>query len=259
MKRTLCILAVLGLALTTPVFAEEENLDSAIEVLAEETKNAPEWEIQLDLGAYYTTGNTETRGAALRFNAKRETADTIASAMASYIYSEDRGIRSGNEAIIGLRHDWKFGEDDWYAFAGLNLERDEFENLDLRAQFYGGVGTWLEKTEVRTIKVETAPAPTYLDYWNWNRPDDEWVLEWIFTLWSDWKLTDDLLYTQLIQVMPNLTHTPEYRSHWVTEFSSPLGDKLTGKLSFIWDYNSNPANGVERHDIKVLLSLVFRF
>jgi putative salt-induced outer membrane protein len=261
MKRLLCILSVLLLAFTTPVFAEEENLEATVDVLAEEAGDAEktEWDLEASLGAFYTSGNSDTAGINFLFAAQRETEDTIATAIATYLYSEDDGTRSANEAILMLRHDWKFGDDDWYAYTGVTLERDEFENLDLRAQFYAGVGTWLEKTETRTIKVETAPAPTYIDYWYWNRPEDEWVLEWLFSLWSDWQLNEHLNYKQLIQVMPNLSHTPNYRSHWVSEFSTPIGDSMKGKLTFIWDYNSAPANNVDRHDIKILLSIVYEF
>ena len=97
-----------------------------------------------------------------------------------------------------------------------------------------------------------------MDYRSDNR-DSEWLFEWIFATWIEWKATKDLTIKQWIRWIPDLTNTPEWRSNWLTEFITPLAENVSGKLSFWWDYNTNPSAGFERSDLKVLLSLVFTF
>jgi putative salt-induced outer membrane protein YdiY len=227
-------------------------------VLAEEVAKEAKspWTIRIDLGGSYATGNTERLGFAFRFEAKRVTEETEFLALATAIYAEDRDSRTENEQIVAFRYDRKF--EDWYLFAGINFERDEFEDIDLRSQIMGGAGTWLEKSEDLTIKVETAPAATYVDYRSGNR-DDEWLFEWIFALWGDWKVSEQLTIKQWIRWVPDLTNTPDYRINWLTDFITPLAENVSGKLTFAWDYNTRPAPGLERSDIRVLVSVVFQF
>jgi len=236
----------------------EENLEATVDVLAEEIEKEEKspWTLRLDLGATYATGNTERVGLILMFEAKRVTEETEFTAIAAVVYTEDDKSRTQNEQIIAFRYDWKF--DTWYLFAGVNFERDEFEDLDLRAQGLGGVGTWLAKSDDLTIKVETAPAATYVDYRSDNL-DSEWRFEWIFAGWMDWKVSENLTIKQWIRWIPDLTNTPEWRSNWLTEFITPLADNVAGKLSIWWDYNTNPSPGFERTDLKILLSLVITF
>ena len=256
MKRLVCTLAVLAFALSTPAFAEED-LDSTVDVLADEVEEKSPWTAQIDFGAFYTAGNTDTRGVTLGASTKRETKDTIFFAFLSYLYSENDKIRSANETILGARYDWKFDDETWYIYTGANAERDEFENLDLRAQFFVGAGIYLEKSEDLTLRLETAPAATYLDYW--DDSGEEWVAEWIFSFFGEWQITEQLVGRQWIRWMPNLTHRPNYRSNWITELETPIADNIAAKLSFIWDRNTDPAPGVKKDDIKVLLSVVWRF
>ena len=128
----------------------------------------------------------------------------------------------------------------------------------LRRTFLGGVGTWLAKSDELTVKVETAPAATWLNYRSEDR-DDEWVFEWIFALWGEWKAAKYLTVKQWVRVIPRVSDLPEYRLNWQTDLESPLSDKLAATLTFRWDYNTDPAPGVERTDIKILLSLTYRF
>jgi len=233
-----------------------EDLATTVEVLAEEIEKEEKspWEAHIDLGATYATGNTERVGLTFNFVVKRITEANEFTARFWALYTEADKERTENEQILAFRYDWKF--DNWYTFAGVNFERDEFEDLDLRAQFLGGVGTWLDKSENSTIKVETAPAATYVDYIS---RDDEWLLEWVFAFWGEWKVLDQLTIKQFIRWIPDLTNTPEWRANWITDFETPLSEKLFGKLSFILDYNTNVPEGIERTDIKVVLSLVYRF
>jgi len=236
----------------------EEDLETTVAVLAEEVEKEEKspWTWRLDLGATYSTGNTERVGLAFKAEAKRSTKDSEILAWASVVYTEDDKNRTENEQIIAGRYDWKF--ENWYLFAGANFERDEFEDLDLRAQFLAGAGTWLAKSEKNTMKVETAPAATYIDY----RRDwlgEEWRLEWIFAFSGEWIISENLTITQWIRWIPNLSNTPEWRSNWLTEFITPLAENVSGKLSIWWDYNTDPAPGIERSDFKILLSLVFTF
>lgn len=66
-------------------------------------------------------------------------------------YAETNSARSSNEVMGGARLEWDFS-DRTYAFGKLDLEYDEFENLDLRTTVTTGVGHFFIKREKLELK-----------------------------------------------------------------------------------------------------------
>jgi len=250
--RTLLAVCIV-FALAAPALAGEA-LDEEIEVLGIESD--PAWKGQIELGANYSSGNTDKRGFIFGARAKRETAEDEFEARFDAIYSEDDGERSVNEQILAFRYDIEL-EDPWYAFALLSFERDEHEEIDLRAIFAPGVGYWLTKEEDLQARLEAGPSALYEDYR--TEEGETWELEFRVGFWGQMKVFDSATLTQDLQYFPTLTDTPEYRLVSETTFAQPLSESWFLKLAVLWFYDSAPAEHVDRQDLKVLISLVYEF
>ena len=71
------------------------------------------------------------------------------------------------------------------------------------------------------------------------------------------RTVEDVL--QELVMYPSLEDTGDYRFHSETVWTTPISDKVSFKLSFIDDYNSNPAAGKKKNDTTLATSLSYAF
>ncbi len=230
-----------------------ETLRDEIEVLGSE-EEVVRWKGEIELGATYSSGNTDRRGFNAGARAARETVEDLFESRFTAVYSEEDGERSTNEQVLSFRYDRK--ELPWYWFGFLSFERDEFEDLDLRIVFSPGVGYVITDTPEAKAKVEIGPSGLYQDY---EDTDGDWEFELRIGFRGEWAVFEKARITEDLQVFPSLSDSGEYRVKSETAFEQPLSDVLFFKLAVLFDYNTDVPEGVDRQDLKVLASLVYKF
>jgi putative salt-induced outer membrane protein len=224
---------------------------------AEKEEPKSPWDGKLELGAFFTDGNTDRRGGNLGLTVTHEGEKTKFTGKATATYAEENGERTTNEQFVSLREDYTHWK-PWYVFALLSFERDEFEEIDLRAIFAPGAGRKLADSEDFKLNVELGPTVTYIDY-KTEGEDSDTEFEGRLAFHAELAVFDSAKLTEDLEVFVNLDDVDQYRIVSETAFTQPLSEAWYFKLSVIDKYNSEPKGDAKRNDIEVRLSLVFDF
>ena len=221
---------------------EEQIVKAQEEIEAQRAK----WSATFEAGLFFTEGNKNIFRAFGRAEARRTSPKDLLKFYISGEYSEEDDERSAHEIKGGAYYEYLFTE-RWFGYGRLDLEYDEFEDLDLRLSTVVGVGYyWLKKPdhELKTrcgigylheiyrdgLINDAAQAELGLDY----RLD---IAPWVrFTHSTTWYPTFEALR--------------DYRLVSDSAFLFPLGgsDVWKLKLGALYEYDSIPNPGFERLD-----------
>ncbi len=206
----------------------------------------PHWTATLEAGGVFTEGNTNTLNAKGRFDVRRKTSDELLHFYISADYSEQDDRRSRNEYLGGVRFEASISERRYW-YTRIELEFDEFENLDLRTTAAAGRGYyWLKKPE-HELKTSVGPGYRHESYAN-GRTKDEAVID----LGLDYRveLSPWARFTHVTTYNPGFQDFDDYRLRLDTALLLPFAgtDAVKLKLGIKNEYNSRPVGGLERLD-----------
>jgi putative salt-induced outer membrane protein YdiY len=216
----------------------------------------PKWSATLEAGGVLTEGNTETLNARGRFDVRRKSPDDLLHFYLAAQYSEQDDIRSQNEYLGGVRFEATVTE-RWYWYTRLELEFDEFENLDLRATAAAGVGYyWLKKPE-HELKTSVGAGYRHESY-DSGRTTDEAVIDLGLDYRAD--LAPWVQFTHSTVYNPAFEDFDDYRLRLDTALLLPFAgtDDLKLKLGVKNEYNSRPVGGLERLDNTYYANVVWQ-
>jgi putative salt-induced outer membrane protein YdiY len=252
MRRSIAVL------LFCAAVAQAETLEEAVrgyvraaEAEAEET--GP-WTITGSFGLTFTDGNSDTLTVAAGADGIREWDPWKLILKLRAIYSESEDVESANEEIFIERLERALSERSWI-FQEFLAEHDEQEDLNYRLQLTVGYRRQLVKKERFNLFGEIGAGVLYEKFRTMSETEAIAHLGIAF----DWKITDNLLFTQVFTVYPSLSNGGEYRFISESVFTSPLSEKLDLRLAIIDKYDSDPVAGVEKNDIQIILALVINF
>lgn len=121
---------------------------------AEESSSTParNWSLRNEFGMSGSSGNTDRVSFNGRTTAKYETPDSRLDLSLRARFAREDGSETENEIISRSRYERDFSE-HWFAFGTIELERDEFEDLDLRSVLTAGTGVFLTKNTKQQLKL----------------------------------------------------------------------------------------------------------
>ncbi len=206
----------------------------------------PKWTATLEAGGVRTEGNTDTLSARGRFDLRRKTPDDFTKFYLAAEYAEQDDKRNRNEYKGGILYENLLSNRwDWYT--RLEMEYDEFENLDLRATATAGVGYyWLKKPE-HELQTRIGAGYRHQAYNNGETTDSA-----VLDLGLDYRLdvTPWVQFTHSTVYSPDVEEFNDYRLTLDTALAVPLGnsDIWKLKLGVTNEYNSQPQPGLDRLD-----------
>lgn len=109
------------------------------------------WTGRAELGLNGQSGNKERFDVKGGFDLNRKTEQTRLNLYLKGQYAETNSLRSTSEVMAGTRLEVDFSERT-YVFGKVDLEYDEFENLDLRTTLTAGLGHFFVKREKIELK-----------------------------------------------------------------------------------------------------------
>ncbi len=213
---------------------------------AEKEALRPKWTTTLEAGATRTEGNTDTLNARGRFGMRRKTQDDLLKFYLSAEYAEQDKSRTRNEYKGGILYENQLTE-QWNWYTRLELEYDEFEDLDLRALVAAGAGYyWLKKPD-HELQTRIGAGYRHEAYVGWVTNDD-----FVIDLGLDYRL--DVVpwaqFTHATAYSPDVEDTGNYRLTLDTALAIPLAgtDIWKLKVGMLNEYNSRPKSGFDRLD-----------
>jgi putative salt-induced outer membrane protein YdiY len=216
------------------------------ETKAEMERNQPKWTAILEAGLIYKEGNSDVLEGRARAELKRKSPVDLLRFYLSGEYAEENDERSAAEVKGGFYYEHDLF-DNVFAYGRIDLEYDEFENLDLRVSTALGMGYYWIREEAHELKTRAGIGYLHEAYMD-DRTEDTAEAEVALNYRVD--LAPWLRFTEDAAWYPTFDSIDNYRLVSDSAFVIPLGDSDVWKLKLgaLYEYKAQPAAGRERLD-----------
>lgn len=225
----------------TPVPVDESNV---------------EWSGRIEFGLNGATGNSENFTFLGKTEATRESESRLLYLYFHADYQKRNGDRTVNEFLGGTRYEWVL-TDRLNAFVKLELELDEFENLDLRTTLTGGLAYTLIESDRQDL-IARGGIGYQRESFDDGTTEDQAIFDlgydYRLDIWERFRLIHKLAYLAVADNPIN-----DFRVIVDTAGEIPLTKDEAWKirLGMYNAYDNAPQPGVENLDTKYFLNLVY--
>ncbi len=209
----------------------------------------------VNFGLSHAEGNTDTEAYFLdgSLTSRRDRHRIIFATEANY--EEDNDVRTENEVIGSATYDY-FVSPKWYLNNSLQLEHDEFEELDLRTTVGLGAGYQFADSATTKGSAEFGLGYVYNNYTE-GESDDNPAARWAFNF--ETVVFAALTFFHEHEALINLDFVDGTLVDTRTGLRIPLTEHLNGALQLDIDYDGDPAPGAEYTDREVVVTLGYSF
>jgi len=213
------------------------------------------WNGNLALGGTIQTGNTERVSISGGFDAKREWEHDRFQIRFLHNYAEDDKEVTSRNTFGALKLDHFFTE-NFFTALSLELSKDKFKDVNLRAITGLGLGYRFWNDAVKTLEVEV--GVTYFSEDLVVAPDEQFASGRLGVTYS-YKVLENLLFKNYLLYYPSFEEPKDYRLRNEASLISQLGMGWSLKLAHIFDQNSDPTPGFEDKDHQFIFALQYSF
>lgn len=215
------------------------------------------WQRKVSVGYNKSDGNTQNNQLSMHLYAKRKT-DYDEFTMKGEVYYSSSNTKMDSQKWYGMgRYAVSFWDRKWYNFYKLETDHDRFANIDYRAIPSAGIGYWLSDEPDWKAMAELAIGFEHTNFRDASKSSNEAVL--IPRGFLEKKLIEELRISQDIVLYPSLEDTGKYRLRSETALTNPISDRLSWKISFIDEFNSDPTGLARKNDYRLISSLDYAF
>ena len=234
-----------------------------IDLTLVEKLNPPplKWTGSFVAGAIISSGNTESEAYNLSFDAVRRADDDRLTFGAGYFFGRqtdpDTGIESTttDNWFLQGKYDYFFTE-KWYGYANARVERDRIAALDLR--FTPGVGVGYQWVERDDFNFNTEAGLTWV-YEDYETGDSDSHFAARFAYHVDKKINDKIKLFHNLEFLPSLEDVEDFNVNSDAGVRATLTENMFGEAKVEWKYDSTPAPGAEKNDLRWVLGVGWTF
>jgi putative salt-induced outer membrane protein len=247
--------ALIKMLVMTAVVLGASQTRAQTNVVVEEKK--PQWEGSAGAGMSLTRGNSDTT----LFNVyaladKKWTKDEVRMG-ATGSYGENDGQKNNQQAKASGQYNRTFGEKNrWYGYGRLEGAYDEIASLDARITVSPGLGYYFIKKEKLTLSGESGPGAVFEKY-----DGEEW--ESYFTLRLaerlEYKFNDKAKIWESVEYLPDMGDFNKYLVNSEIGIETSITKAWVLQVLMQDTYNSQPGDGSEENDLKLIARVGFKF
>jgi len=228
-------------------------------VRAEKERDAlkRKWSYEAAVDVVGKKGNSDEFGAAVELAATLASKDDTLKFYASLDKASKNGTDTANETVFGSEYTAYF-TDPWGWYVRGEIEKDDFEDLDLRTQVGAGLNYRVFKQETHSLELRSGLGYRYesfTDGTNESSPTLDFGLDhrWKFASWAN--MTNKLTYT------PAITDFADYLVTHDSGINIPIGfsDYWNLRFGLRNDYKSMPADDRKHLDSSYYSRLQLRW
>jgi putative salt-induced outer membrane protein YdiY len=214
------------------------------------------WSGGAEVGLNGSSGNTEILKIRLGADLKYETPENTFIANAFYGLAQQNGILNESKALATFRDEYPF-YDGMAWFGQLQIEYDDFREIDFRLALHSGLSFLAYKDEFSTLKLRAGAGATR----EVGSPDDRWEPEGIFGFDFDMKISDRTSLNVSTDYYPKLDNFQDYRVRSKAAIEILLDQELNIvlRLGAQNRYDSQPGSMTLRNDLDYFMTLLWRF
>jgi len=217
------------------------------------------WSGSVGLGIEGASGNTEEESYSLRASALRDTNGDRLSLSAQLYKASQNDVETDDEFIAKARLERDFSPRA-FMFGETSVEKDEFEDIELRFRGTVGPGYFFVREDDQTLKGRLGLGYEHESFRSGGNDSNM-----IMSLGYDYMVMarEWLRFTHELTVLPEVDQDPaeNFRVDSVLGANMPLGKLEMWKLGaeLRHEFNNNPEPGVEELDTRYLIDLVREF
>lgn len=220
------------------------------------------WRGNVELGASRSTGNSDDIGLTLGLRLNREGIDWKHRLIARADKQRSRGITTRERVSVTYEPQYTISE-GLFAYGLGQFESDRFQGFDARYALSGGLGYRLVDSENVKLAVKAGPA--------WRRTefvvgDSVSSIAALAGFDFEWAINERLKLTKNANMLANagssatiIIDRNNTSLNLVTGLDARVNSRISTRLSYTIDYNSNPPAGAVTTDTLSRFSLVYGF
>jgi putative salt-induced outer membrane protein len=220
------------------------------------------WSGQGQVGAFQSSGNSAATGLTAQLQLKREGIDWEHNLRASADYRRSNGQTDREQFSLSYEPRLELG-DELFAYALGQVERNRFQGFSSRYAISGGLGYKVLDDDGLSLSVQAGPA--------WRQTNlvtglSESSIAVLAGLDFDWRLSDRIKLTQDANAVAEgggralaIIDSRSTSINLVTGLEGRITDKLTARLSYTLEYDSNPPVGAVSTDTATRFTFVYGF
>jgi putative salt-induced outer membrane protein len=220
------------------------------------------WSGKGQVGAFQSSGNSDDAGVSLALNLDRKGIDWQHKLRANMDYRRSNG-RTSREQYL-LAYEPRFNIDpDLFAYSLAQYERNRIQGFLGRYSVSGGFGYNVIDTPSLDLSIKAGPAFRRSEFVDGTSEDR---LGGLAGLDFDWRITDRLTFTQDSNMIAEtggsatvIVDSSRTTLALVTGLEAKMTDRLTTRLSYAVDYDSNPPADAVSTDTLTRFTLVYGF
>lgn len=220
------------------------------------------WSGKGEFGGFQATGNTSNAGITTGLTAERKGVDWRHKLTGRVDYQRANG-RTVREQFLG-RYEPNFNvSESFYAYALAQYERDRFQGFSARYAVSGGMGYQAIKKDDIQLALKAGPAYRVTKFVDGR---EESRIAGLIGIDFDWNITDRIKLTQDTNAVAEtgssaiaIIDSRNTSINLVTGLNAKINNKLSARLSYAIDYDSNPPPGAVQTDTLSRVTLIYDF
>jgi putative salt-induced outer membrane protein len=238
MKKTTCLIAAIAALASTAPAAEDAKI----------------WDSSVSLGFTLTKGNSDTMQAVANWLTTYKKDQNELRFGADFTYGEDDG-KANAQLLHGFAQYNRLFTDRFYGYVRADGYHDRIADIEYRFVFSPGVGYYFIKNERTTLSGEVGPG---LVVEKKGDDKDEYLTLRIAERFEQ-KLWEKARLWQSLEFLPEVADWGNFILNAEIGIESPLSDKLSLRAYIMDTYTSEPAEGREENDIKLVTAVAYKF
>ena len=217
------------------------------------------WSGSIDAGFSFAKGNADTSTFATSLRTERRTPRDKITVYANSLFAQNSTTGESETTANAIRGGTRYDIDlngRLFTFGFIDLEFDEFQNLDLRNVLGGGIGWHIKTTDRITF-----------DFFSGSSFNQEFFSAGLARRSGEAVLGEELTYkfsesasvSERLAFFPNLSESGEYRAQFDASLSTQLRDWLAWHITLSDRFSSNPIPGIKKNDVLLTTGIRFRF
>lgn len=220
------------------------------------------WSGKGELSGFRATGNSDSAGLTGALTLTRKGADWTHKLAVRADFQRSHGQAARDQLVASYEPRYQI-RDDLFAYGLAQYERDRFQGFAARYSLSGGLGYHVFDGPRLDMSIKAGPAFRYTAYTDGER---DRRLAGLVGLDFDWKMTDALKLTQTANAVTEtggaavaIIDSRNTTLNLVTGLEAKVTDRLSTRVSYAVDYDSNPATGRATTDTMTRFGLVYGF
>jgi putative salt-induced outer membrane protein YdiY len=213
------------------------------------------WHSSITAGLSLTRGNSSSELASIKFLSDRKTPVNEYSLDADGAYGSANGVENNNSVHGFAQWNHLFSE---RAYGYLRLEglHDDISDVRYRATFTGGVGYYFIKDKQTTLAGEVGPGVVAQRV---DGKDNTFATLRLAERFEHKFSGNNARVWQSVEILPQVDKVSDYLVNAEVGAEAAIAKNLSLQVCLDDNFNSEPAAGFKRNDVKLVSGVTYKF